>query len=144
MLPETPARPVRERARAPLASLMLILATIAVGLAVRTLPSGLPPVVIKHAGSVLWALMIYEIVAAGRPGWTPRRSAMAAVCVTTAVESSQLYHRPMLDQIRDTVPGALVLGRVFSVWDLFVYAAAIAAGMMVHRAWRRRGGGDPT
>ena len=41
---------------------------------------------------------------------------------------SQLYHAPWIDAIRDTLPGALVLGYGFLWSDLACYAAGVALG----------------
>ncbi len=43
------------------------------------------------------------------------------------VELSRLLHTPWLDAFRATTAGALLLGRVFSVWDLAAYVVGIAA-----------------
>ena len=62
--------------------------------------------------------------------------AKAAVAVAALVELSRLAHAPALDAFRLTAAGALLLGRVFSPWNLLCYAAGIAAAW----AWDR---GDP-
>ncbi|MBB4617018.1 DUF2809 domain-containing protein [Sphingomonas abaci] len=112
----------RSRAR----SALLVAGTLAAGLAIRKLPLGLPPAIVKHGGSVLWAMMIYWIVSTGLPTWKPVRGGIVAAIVTTATELSQLYHAPVLDAARRTGLGALLLGRVFSVWDVLTYAVAVA------------------
>lgn len=71
-------------------------------------------------------MMIYWIVSAGLPTWKPVRGGIVAAIVTTATELSQLYHAPVLDAVRRTGLGALMLGRVFSVWDVLTYAVAVA------------------
>ena len=50
-------------------SLALFLVTVIAGLAVRMAPLGLPAVVVKYGGSMLWAVMIYWIVSAALPRW---------------------------------------------------------------------------
>ncbi|MEH3103787.1 MAG: DUF2809 domain-containing protein [Sphingomonas phyllosphaerae] len=126
--------------RPPSLSAALIAGTIAAGLAIRKLPVGLPPAVVKHGGSILWASMVYWIVSTLRPRWRPRRSGIAAAVITTAIELSQLYHLPTLNAFRRTSLGALLLGRVFSVWDVATYAAAVGLAAMVDRIIR----GQPT
>ncbi len=110
---------------------------MAAGLAVRKLPLGLPPTIMKHSGSILWALMVYWIVSTVRPTWTPRRSGLAATIVTTLTELSQLYHLPTLDAFRRTSLGAMLLGRVFSGWDVVTYAAAVGLGVAIDRTLRQ-------
>lgn len=119
-------------------STTLIAVTLAAGLALRKVPLGLPPGVVKHGGSVLWALMIYWIVSTLRPAWRPRHSAVVAAAVTSATELSQLLHEPSLDAFRRTGIGALLLGRVFSVPDLVTYAIAVVAGASIDRLIRHR------
>lgn len=124
--------------RAPSLSVALIAGTLAAGLAIRKIPVGLPPAVVKHGGSILWASMVYWIVSTLHPRWTPGRSGIAAAVMTTAIELSQLYHSPALDAFRRTNLGALLLGRVFSVWDVATYAAAVGSAATVDRIIRGR------
>lgn len=120
------------------ASALLIVATIVAGLTLRLTHLGLPFVVVKYGGSVLWALMIYWIVSSLRPNWPLINSGLASAAVAAAVEFFKLYHAPTLDAFRLTLPGALLLGRVFSISDLLAYTLAIVAGMLADRAIRRR------
>ena len=124
--------------RPPSLSAALIAGTMAAGLAIRKIPVGLPPAVVKHGGSILWASMVYWIVSTLRPRWTPHRSGIAAAVITTAIELSQLYHSPALDALRRTNLGALLLGRVFSVWDVTTYAAALGLAATVDLITRGR------
>jgi len=124
-----PARPLS-------VSALLILGTIAAGLTLRLVHFGLPFVVTKYGGSFLWALMIYWIVSALRPSWPIPRAATASGVIATVVELFKLYHVPWLDAFRLTLPGALLLGRTFSIWDLIFYALAITAAAIADRAIR--------
>ena len=122
--------------RPPALSALLISGTIAAGLVLRLTHLGLPFAVVKYGGSILWALMIYWIVSTIRPGWPITKAALASGLIASAVELFKLYHVPWLDAFRLTLPGALLLGRVFSLWDLIAYAAAIIAGLCADRAMR--------
>jgi hypothetical protein len=93
---------------------------------------------VKHGGSILWASMVYWIVSTLRPRWTPGRSGLVAAIITTAIELSQLYHLPALDGFRRTNLGALLLGRVFSLWDVAMYAVAVGLAVTVDRIIRGR------
>jgi len=117
-------------------SALLILGTVAAGLTVRMAHLGLPFVIVKYGGSMLWALMIYWIVSSVRARWPVIRCALAAGSIASAIELFKLYHSPALDSFRLTVPGALLLGRVFSAWDLFAYSVAITVGTLIDRAMR--------
>ena len=90
----------------------------------------------KHGGSILWALLIYWVISALRPMWTPRQSGVFAVVTTTTVELSQLYHASAVDALRETTSGALMLGKVFSPWDVISYAAAVVFGVTIDQAIR--------
>ena len=75
----------------------------------------------------------------------PRRApglvAMIAAAVALAVELFRLYHTPWLDAFRLTTAGALLLGRIFSPWNLLAYALgiALAAGLDRRRPAARGG-----
>ena len=121
----------------PLAlSALLIVATIAVGLTMRLAPLGLPNVIVKYGGSLSWALMIYWTVSSVRPLWPLTRGALVSSVIALCVELFKLYHVPLLDAFRLTLPGKLLLGRVFSLRDLVAYAVAIMAGVLADRAIR--------
>jgi uncharacterized protein YfaT (DUF1175 family) len=113
-----------------------MLATVAGGLAVRFAPLGLPPVVTKYGGSAFWALMIYWIVSALLPAWRLPGVVVLAGSLAAAVEFFKLYRSPAVDAFRLTLPGTLLLGRFFSVWDIVAYWLAIIAGAFADRAFR--------
>ena len=117
------------RDRPILISVALIAVTIASGLTLRLVRLGLPFIVTKYGGSTLWALMIYWIISSLRPRWRLYRSALASGVLTATVEVFKLYHTPDLDAFRQTVVGALLLGRFFSNWDFIAYAFGIALGV---------------
>jgi len=117
-------------------SALLIVGTVMAGLTLRLAHFGLPFAIVKYGGSILWALMIYWIISSLRPRRPIVESAFVAGGVTAAVELFKLYHAPSLDAFRLTLPGALLLGRVFSSWDLVAYAFAISTGALADRAIR--------
>jgi hypothetical protein len=121
----------RKRARPLWLSVALIGTTILAGLIIRFAPLGLPPVLIKYGGSSLWALMIYWIVSTL---FSSRRIifvVLVAGTVSTAVEFIKLFHIPTLDVFRLSIPGILLLGRFFSVWDILAYWLAILVGASI-------------
>jgi Protein of unknown function (DUF2809) len=113
-----------------------MLATVAGGLSVRFAPLGLPPFIVKYGGSTLWALMLYWIVSTLLPSWRLPAAALLTGVLATAVEFVKLYHSPGLDAFRLTLPGVLLLGRFFSVWDIAAYWLAIIVGAFVDKALR--------
>lgn len=119
-------------------SLALLLITVLAGLAVRFAPLGLPGWIVKYGASMLWALVLYWIVSALLPSWSFLRTVVLAGCVATGVEIFKLYRTPALDDFRQTLPGILLLGRSFSVWDILAYWLAIGAGAMLDARLRGR------
>jgi len=118
-------------------SLGLMAATVAAGLTIRFAPLGLPPLVVKYGGSMLWATMIYWIVSAFLPCWRFPAVALLAGALATAVEFFKLCHAPALDAFRLTLPGILLLGRLFSVWDIVAYWLAVCNAALADLAMRR-------
>ena len=92
-------------------------------------------------GDALWAGMIYWLVSAIAPAAGRPLRASVALAICWGVEASQAYHAPLLDALRRTVAGHLVLGSGFDPRDLAAYAAGvlIAAALDV-AAGRRRAG----
>ena len=115
------------------------LATVALGLGVRFLHLGLPWVVVKYGGSMLWAVMIFWIFSAVVPQWPLVRIALLSGAVATAVEIFKLYRSPGMDAFRLTLAGKLTLGRVFSGWDIAAYWVAIAGGLAWEAGMRQVG-----
>jgi len=113
------------RAHRRLICLALATLTIAAGLIWRLAPLGLMPVLYKYGGSLLWAVMVYLLVAAIFPGWRAFRVAVLACAVSAAVECFRLLHTPALDEFRLTLAGRLLLGRYFSIADIVAYWLAI-------------------
>lgn len=104
----------------------LALITLACGLVWRLVPLGLVAVLVKYGGSILWAIMVYWIVAFFLPKKNPQTLAIIAGLVAAAVECFKLYHSPGLNAFRHTLAGQLLLGRVFSLRDIVAYWLAIA------------------
>ena len=118
--------------------LALTLAIIVAGLAVRWPGLGLPWLVAKYAGSILWGSMVYAGLRTLAPSARMTTSAAIAGAIAVAVELSRLTHTPAIDQFRLTLAGQLLLGRVFSAWNIAAYAAGIAVAALVDSAVRHR------
>ena len=126
------------RARTPGAAMImragLCLLIIASGLALRRFGPGLglPFFFVKYGGSVLWGTMVFFLVAIAAPTRSPSAIALSAT-VAICVELSRLVHTPWLDDFRLTTLGALLIGRVFSPWNMLAYGAGIGLGMWLDR-----------
>lgn len=126
--------------RSRLRWLILLAAITASGLLLRRFgPSlGLPFIVVKYGGSLLWGAMVYvalTFIAHRRPAM---HLAILAGLIAAGVEFFRLYHTPWLDVFRLTTPGALLLGRVFSLWNLAAYGFGILLGCLADLAARKR------
>ncbi|MGY8708053.1 DUF2809 domain-containing protein [Bradyrhizobium sp. 18BD] len=114
-----------------LARAALALAVIACGLSLRWygFPLGLPAFVVKYGGSLLWATMVFLLVGVLLPRLTRTQIAAIALVIAIVVEFSRLVHTPWLDAFRLTTAGALLLGRMFSLWNLIAYFIGIVTGI---------------
>ncbi|MGN7123606.1 DUF2809 domain-containing protein [Methylorubrum thiocyanatum] len=121
-----------------LALLAAILIVIAAGIGVRLLPLGLPREVVKYAGSVLWGAMVYGLLALVRPTAATGRLAAVALALAVLVELFRLVHTSELDAFRRTLAGQLLLGRIFSVWNVVAYAVGIGLAAGLDAGTRRR------
>jgi hypothetical protein len=120
----------------------LIGGTALTGLAIRFVRFGLPQSVVKYGGSMLWALMVYWIASTLLRRRQVLLVAIISGVVATAVEFFKLYRAPELDAFRLTLPGILVLGRVFSPWDILAYWVAIGIGAGIDLSIRQRSAGE--
>jgi hypothetical protein len=113
-----------------------LLATIIVlGLALRRFGPGLgiPASIVKYGGSILWGAMVFFLVAIARPRFSRWPVAGISAVIAAGVELFRLFHTPWLDEFRLTLAGALLLGRIFSVWNILAYAAGILLAVGLDR-----------
>jgi hypothetical protein len=113
----------------------LCLSIIACGLALRGFGFGLglPALVVKYGGSMLWATMVFFLVGMAAPAWSRWNVALMSAAIAIGVELFRLVHAPWLDGFRLTMAGALLLGRIFSLWNLLAYGAGIGLAMWLDR-----------
>jgi hypothetical protein len=111
--------------RRSIISLILLLITIPIGLAVRFLPLHLPWFLYKYLGSTLWAIALYWFLATLLPKLHPLAIAILAVTIATLVELSRLIPIAPIDAFRLTRPGTILLGRYFSIKNIVAYILAI-------------------
>ncbi|PPQ16266.1 DUF2809 domain-containing protein [Bradyrhizobium sp. AC87j1] len=118
----------------------LALAVIVCGLSLRWygFPLGLPAFVVKYGGSLLWATMVFLLVGVLLPRLSRSGLAAIALVIAVVVEFSRLVNTPLLDAFRLTTAGALLLGRIFSLWNLVAYAVGIAFGAWIDRVAKMR------
>ena len=88
--------------------------------------------------SVLWGAMVYEFLAVLFPTMRPVRIVLLSMVVSIGVELFRLYHTPWLDAFRLTIAGALLLGRIFSIWNIVSYAIGITTAFALEHCLVRR------
>ena len=137
-LPET-------RAQSRRVAIALCIAIIISGLLLRRVGPGfgLPFIVVKYGGSLLWGTMVYALLAILAVRRPAAQLAALAALIALGVELFRLWHTPWLDAFRLTTAGALLLGRVFSPWNLVAYGAGIGLGWGADRLLRRAGASVP-
>ncbi len=125
----------RQFMRRRISLVLALLLTIASGLALRRFgyAANLPFAVVKYGGSILWGAMVYWLLATIFVSSRPFRIAAVALILAVAVELFRLWHTPTLEAFRLTTAGALLLGRVFSLWNIAAYATGIAAALALDR-----------
>jgi hypothetical protein len=118
-----------------IARVCLCAAIIVGGLGLRALGLrlGLPAFIVKYGGSALWGAMVFFLVALAASRLSRRGIALIAAAIAITVELFRLVHMPALDAFRLTLAGALLLGRMFSAWDMVAYGVGIAFAMGLDR-----------
>jgi hypothetical protein len=116
----------------------LCLAIILSGLALRRfgLGLGVPAIVVKYGGSILWGAMVFMLVAIAIPRATRFQIVVFSAVIAIGVELFRLVHAPWLDDFRLTLAGALLLGRIFSLWNILAYGAGIGLAVLLDRMVR--------
>ncbi|WP_313617052.1 DUF2809 domain-containing protein [Agrobacterium sp.] len=102
---------------------------------------GLPFGVVKYGGSILWGSMVYLLIATLLVRHSLQWRLMVAIASAVVVELIRLVHFPPLDAFRDTALGTLLLGRVFSPWNIVCYITGITAAAFIAERllrWSRR------
>jgi hypothetical protein len=94
---------------------------------------GLPASIVKYGGSVLWGTMVFFLVAIAAPRLSRRTIALISAAIAICVELFRLVHAPWLDTFRLTLAGALLLGRIFSAWDILAYGGGIVLAVGLDR-----------
>ena len=113
----------------------LCLLIVASGLALRGFGFnwGLSAFVVKYGGSLLWAAMVFFLVAMAASRASRPSIALISAAIAVGVELFRLIHAPWLDAFRLTLPGALLLGRIFSAWNMLAYGVGIIFAMGLDR-----------
>lgn len=109
--------------KARLPYLIAVIVVIALGLLSRRIPA-----IPQWVGDVLWALMVYLLVRAILISAPLKQVVFISLMFCFAIELSQLYQAPWINNIRHTLPGKLILGQGFLWSDLLAYTAGVGMG----------------
>ncbi|SEP36545.1 DUF2809 domain-containing protein [Mucilaginibacter sp. OK283] len=109
--------------RSRLLYFILIIATIIIGLLSRHFKS-----IPLFIGDILWALMVYFIVSFLFINKPIKVVVIASLLFCFAIEFSQLYKAPWINDLRHTLFGKLVLGAGFLWSDLLCYVVGVGIG----------------
>jgi hypothetical protein len=128
-----------ERRSLVIARACLCLCITVCGLALRGYGPGLGlgAFVVKYGGSMLWGAMLSFLVALAASNLSRQSIALVSILIAICVELFRLVHAPWLDQFRLTLPGALLLGRIFSAWNRRAAARSHLLSLEPARLWRR-------
>ena len=111
--------------------LVLSIATVIAGLTVHLHGTGLPAALRDILGDALWAVMIFWLVSLAAPTIAVSWRAALAVAICFAVELSQLLEDPVLEAVRGSTLGHLVIGSDFDARDLVAYSGGVVAAMLL-------------
>jgi hypothetical protein len=107
---------------------ILIIATIILGLLSRHFKF-----IPLFIGDILWATMVYFIMRFLFIVKSVRFNVIAALTFCFAIEFSQLYKAPWINELRHTLFGRLVLGEGFLWSDLLCYVIGVGIGVGIDR-----------
>jgi len=107
------------------------IAVVILGLSSRRYSRVLPEFLASYAGDTLWALTAFLGIGVLFPRWSTTRVCLTALLFAFAIELSQLYHSPWVEQLRHTRVGGLILGYGFLWSDLLCYVVGISIGCIL-------------
>ena len=111
--------------------ILLLIATLILGLASRKFSHFLPWWMAKNAGDVLYATLTFWLIGFFAPTLSTLRTALIATLFCFSIEFLKFCPVPWLAAARQSTAGALVLGHGFHASNLVCYllGIAIAAGI---------------
>jgi hypothetical protein len=117
--------------RSRITYLIAVIVVVILGLSSRRYSRVLPEFLASYAGDTLWALTAFLGIGVLFPRWSTVRVCVTALLLAFAIELSQLYHSPWVEQIRHTRVGGLILGYGFLWSDLLCYGVGITIGYIL-------------
>ncbi|WP_157950089.1 ribosomal maturation YjgA family protein [Vallitalea okinawensis] len=109
---------------------MLTLIVMTMGLAIRVSGLPLPGFITTYGGDTLWALMIFLGLGIVFNRMPTLWSTIMALLFCYSIEVSQLYQGDMINSIRQTTLGGLILGFGFLWSDIICYTIGVGIGFL--------------
>ena len=75
--------------------------------------------------------MVFFLVGIAAPRLSRWEVGLVSAVIAIGVELFRLVHAPWLDAFRLTLAGALLLGRIFSAWNMLAYGAGIVSAVLL-------------
>ncbi|TKC19051.1 DUF2809 domain-containing protein [Robertmurraya kyonggiensis] len=97
----------------------------------------LPTFLAEHAGDALWAMMVYfgfRFLFVQKGILT---AVMLSILFSFSIEFSQMYRADWINQLRNTIIGALILGKGFLLVDLVRYTLGIMFGTILDKLFKQ-------
>lgn len=113
----------------------VIIITIVTGIFIRIKKAWFPDIVNLYLGDIFYAFMMYYIVSFIAINKKSIFCGLLALIICYSIELSQLYQAVWINEIRQTIPGRLILGSGFLWSDLLAYFLGILAALLIDNLW---------
>ncbi len=120
---------------------ILIVIVIIMGLMSRKL-NNMPHFIKNYLPDTLWGLMVFFVMGFIFNKSSILKLAIYSLIFSYCIEISQLYHGEVIDSVRRTTLGGLVLGFGFLWSDLVCYSIGILIGYLVDKHYINKRGGE--
>lgn len=118
---------------------ILVSVIIILGLLSRSYREYLPKILGDYSGDILWGLMVYLIFGFVFKKLSVKYTFTVSLFFSYTIEFSQLYSAPLIDSIRGTMIGGLILGHGFLYSDLICYLLGVLIGVTLETSVLKRG-----
>lgn len=119
--------------RSRIVYIIAVALAIILGLCSREYSHMLPVYVADNAGDMLWAMMVYFGFRFLFVGKSLNVALLLSILFCFGIEFSQLYQEEWINQLRNTMIGALILGKGFLFVDLIRYTVGIGLGVLLDK-----------